>query len=250
MDRFRLAVQRFRRGFGGIATGRSLDDTIRANANRLRKSGAPFGLPISHINRAGMSMPLFDLAPDAIESLLSDWVKTEGRTWHSLDDFLGIGDWSSILRSPWQRSILKEARQLHKAQLVYQTIPAYEHLCTLAESGKPVSRQQVILTNRIQINAYFERFVALFRSIEREGFWRVPSPGDRQLGVAITAEGRFARLQGGQHRWAIIMTLGKPTIPVELRMLHIDAWEAAGSVDACIAKAMELRRIVEPSPPE
>jgi hypothetical protein len=238
-DRFDLAIRRLGRRLRGTVHADGLDDAVQKAGNRMRGSDQPFGLALDDLKRSGIPLPMIDLAPGTIEYLLCDWVKVDGRAWHSLDGFLGSGDWSAILRPPWQITILKEARQLHKAGLRYQQIPAYGRLCKLAETGKPVTRQQVRLSDRPRIDAYFERYAALFRSIEKEGLWKVPSPGDRLPGVALTAGGQFVRLQGGQHRWAIAMTLELPTVPVELRLLHLDAWRSAGSVDECVARALD-----------
>jgi ParB-like chromosome segregation protein Spo0J len=85
-----------------------------------------------------------------------------------------------------------------------------------------VTRQHRRLRTRADVDEYFERFVALFRSIEQHGVVRRAAGRDRDIGVALGPWGDLVRLPGGQHRLAIASVLGLERIPVQIRMVHAD----------------------------
>lgn len=165
----------------------------------------------------------------SITSILADWVECDGTLLNTLDYFLGSGDWSPLVRSTNGDPVREEARQLQASGLVYSRTESYEALVAAAAAGQPQRRQARTLHTRADVDAYFERFARLFRSIETHGL--LPGAaldaaglrfnGDRGLGVAVDADGTLHRLQGGNHRWAIAQVLGVEQVPVEFRLHHV-----------------------------
>ncbi len=166
-------------------------------------------------------------------SIIADWVDCGGLMRNTLDYFLGAGDWSALVRSTDGDPVREEARQLMEARLEYRRTAGYQSLveAVLSEGDPPPRRQGRELHRREDVDAYFERFVRLFRAIEAHGVvpnHRLADQGlafnqDRGLGVALDAAGALHRLQGGNHRWAIAQVLEIPEVPVELRLIHVGA---------------------------
>ncbi len=98
------------------------------------------------------------------------------------------------------------------------------------------------LNSQELIDDYFQRFVALFHSIQAHGVVPVnslkgplaekfqPSAsrrrktewGERDIGVAIGPAGELVLLPGGKHRLAVATVLKISHVPVQVRMVHVD----------------------------
>jgi hypothetical protein len=140
-----------------------------------------------------------------------------------------------VHRSP----IHREVTELIAADLDFRATRAYEILRRAARQGKPARRNGKDLASAEQIEAYFRYCVDLIESMQahgvvprdefRDGRWfkhrKVRSPAvdsaERDVGVAINSNGELVRHLGGKHRTAIAQALKLPTIPVELRMVHV-----------------------------
>jgi hypothetical protein len=165
-----------------------------------------------------------------LNSQLADWIGDGVKRLHSSDYFLGSGNWTPISRAIMSSTVAREAIDLFECDLAYRSTNSYASLIRAVECGKPMRRQQVLLDRRELIDLYFDRFVALFRSIQKDGVLSYKQlcdrgmavPGERNVGVAIGCDGRIYRLPGGQHRTAIAKILGLPSMPVEVRVLHTD----------------------------
>ncbi|HEX7036738.1 MAG TPA: hypothetical protein VF210_13245 [Pseudomonadales bacterium] len=199
---------------------------------RLRNDGdgpAGFFVPLAWVEAVWGPLPERRLSPEAPSTILADWVECGGVMRMTTDYFLGRGDWADLVRSTDGDPVREEARQLAAAGLEYRQTEAYQSLIdALHRPGPRPQRQGRLLDTEAAVDAYFERFVRLFHSIERHGVLSQPAlrergirfNDDRGLGVAVDASGRLHRLQGGNHRWAIAQVLGVPEVPVELRLIH------------------------------
>lgn len=183
---------------------------------------------------------LLDLPTTKIDRRLVDLIRCGRQTLHVSDYFLGLGDWHLLSNSVMKSSVAAEAIELAKHGLDYRETVAYRRYLARAKAGRAVTRNRIRLDSGAQIDGYFERFVALFRSIESRGLLRLEAArrnapeisgssvvrhwatevSERELGVAIGPAGEYYRLPGGQHRTAIAMILGLKTIPVQIRLVH------------------------------
>jgi hypothetical protein len=140
-----------------------------------------------------------------------------------------------------ESAVALEARDLAEHGLDYRRTRAFATYLKGAQAGTPMTRNGVRLESPALVEGYFERFVALFRSIQEHGVQRlkavrrgVPETtcpsllrgrakewGEREIGIALGATGEIFRLPGGQHRTAIAMVLGMETLPVQVRLIHV-----------------------------
>ncbi len=165
-------------------------------------------------------------------SIVADWVDCGGVMLSTLDYFLGAGNWSTLIRTTDDDPVREEAQQLWEAGLDYRRTAVYQGLLeAVAAGGGPPRRQGRELERREHVEAYFERFVRLFRAIGAHGVlprhrleeMELLFNDDRGLGLAMDSEGGLHRLQGGNHRWAIAQVLGISAVPAELRLVHVEA---------------------------
>lgn len=175
------------------------------------------------------------ISPYDVEEELADWVRTPSGVRHTLDWFLASGIWTGLLRRIPKLVVYKEAEELLASRMRFRQTNAYAFCRQALRDGRPVVRQHRQLDSNQRIDAYFERFEALFESIGRLGMQRpadsawqdLLDPG-RHISVAIAADGSLVKLPGAKHRVAIARLLGLPRIPVRVTMIHIDFLRARG----------------------
>lgn len=173
---------------------------------------------------------------------LHDWVEYGGLAQHASSSFVCMGEWHSLLAQTTNYAVMREAMEIHRAKLQYKRTKVYDRICNLAQQGRPVLRNHVTLNSQQRIDDYFERFVALFHSIQAYGVLPVtglkgpvaekfrPSAsrkrkiewGERDIGVAIGPSGELVLLPGGKHRLAVASVLKITHVPVQVRMVHVD----------------------------
>ncbi len=207
---------------------------------QARRGQAGFWLPVAYaVQRFGPRLDLV-IRPGAIEHVLLDCVALGDRRLHTGLWFVGAGDWTPISWPMTRHQVTREAAELIAQDLRYRDTAVYRSYRRRAETPRPMVRNRVLLDSVAQIDAYFERFVALFESIRENGVLRRSAQGrmvlpggrarswwtelgEQDIGVAIDATGRLCKLPGGQHRFAIARALGLSEIPVQVRMLHAEA---------------------------
>lgn len=195
-----------------------------------------------------------------IDQRLPDWIEHAGRRYNVNDFFLGAGDWSGLTHTFMDSTVATEAIELHEHKLDFRRTGAYHAYLSRMEAGQPVMRNRVRLASPELIEAYFARFVSLFRSIETHGLMRLADArrrtvqmstaaglrrwradfAERDIGVAIGRSGEVYRLPGAQHRTAIALVLGIPRLPVEVRLVHAD-WLRGLYMPDCEGLATALR---------
>jgi hypothetical protein len=197
--------------------------TVGMNANE------GFFVPLPWVEAALGELPTETCRVSHVNTIVADWVSCNATIRNSIDYFLVAGDLAPLIRSTKGDPVREEARQLMAEDLDYSKTPAYETLVQAVETSTPQRRQGDQLRTVAAVQAYFERFVKLFRSIERHGVLvhsaldqaGVRFNQDRGLGIAIDADGRIHRLQGANHRWAIAQVLDIQEVPVEVRLVHV-----------------------------
>lgn len=213
-------------------------------------------LPIAYAKSALDEHLTLNIDPTRLTHRLHDWVSSDEdeQPRHINDYFLCSADWSPALKPIARSPVYIEAVQLLDAGLDYKPTSAYQRYIKRLEKGITTTRNRSPLNTVEKINLYFERFVSLFRSIQRHGFlplkeariaaqplnassairsWRT-NYGESDLGIAIGASGELVALPGGQHRLAIALVLNLTSIPVQLRLVHAARFSKSiqdGSID-------------------
>lgn len=229
-------------GFAGVFRQQSAFGRIVKSALQQAEQAPFFGLPVAYANAYFSSDLLLELAPAVIENRLADWIQAGGSRFHIDTCFLGNGDWQPLLSPLAKSSVTMEARELLKHQMDFRATGAYKRYMMRLKKGRPVARNKVVLDSPELIDGYFQRYVRLFDSIRTHGILRrgvriegyderSSVPGlrhrwtelwEKEIGVAIGADGEVYRLPGGQHRTAIAQALNLQRIPVQIRLLHTD----------------------------
>jgi hypothetical protein len=216
------------------------DRRLEGALARGRAGEAGFWVPQAYALRRFSSRLDLIVPAVVVKSLLLDVVELRGHRFHTGQSFIGAGDWSRVLLPFARHQISREARELKAAELRFRDTRSYAVYRRRAEAGKPMVRNRLVLDTPAAVDAYFEGFVALFESIAEHGLrrrvdfaarsgWRagrrrwLAELGEQDIGVALTADGLLVKLPGGQHRFAIARALGLGEVPVQLRLLHVDA---------------------------
>lgn len=153
--------------------------------------------------------------------------------------FVGGGDWKPITRMFTKHVIYGEMQDILRLGPGFRESRFHAAMLAKAAEGTPPIRNDIALDTPALVDAYFERYLALFDSVRRHGILRVSSnrrllwsdmtsglrnwwQGIREvdIGVAVGADGGIYRLQNAQHRCAIAILLKLSRVPVEVRMVH------------------------------
>lgn len=226
---------------------------VRINRNLvLSKAAGGFFLPVSYVLRAYSGYLCFSLPARRLDTRLRDWVVSGDKVVHTGDFFLFRGDWSGLLHRADSTRTFHEAQAIYAAGLNFRESVTYREDFRQIKRGKPLRRNKVLIDTPELLDQYYQRFVELFLSIEKHGVlslaqartfepsfdsgsavrdWKV-SRGEREIGVAIGAQGEVVVLPGGKHRLAIASVLGVDQVPVELRMVHCQ-WVESLAGEGC-----------------
>jgi hypothetical protein len=203
----------------------------------------PCGTGISphHAVRYFSSAVHLDLNPAALTNRLNDYVlEPRGARWMGTS-FLDAAEWGAVLSPIDASPIHREMCELVAAGSNYRDSQAYRNLVRAIELGRPSSRNGMLMTNVDEIEAYFSYCRDLIKSARKRGVVRHRVSGafhrlrvkhrdirsivldsqERDIGVAIAADGEIVRHLGGKHRTAIAQALKLPWIPVEVRLVHV-----------------------------
>jgi len=245
------------------------DRRLEGALARGRGGEAGFWLPQAHAVRRFSNRLDLSVRATTVESLLLDVVDLGDCPFHTGQCFIGAGDWSGVLLPFTRHQISREAQELNAAGLRFRDTRCYAAYRRRAEAGKPMVRNRLVLDTPAAVDAYFEGFVALFESIAEHGLrrradfaargnWRVgrrrwlAELGEQDIGVALAADGRLVKLPGGQHRFAIARALDLQEVPVQVRLLHVDAlhgMSASGLIELIDAgRVFQICNIPEPGP--
>jgi hypothetical protein len=155
--------------------------------------------------------------------------------------FLDAADWSEVTAPLEKSPIHREMSELVAAGDDYRDTRAYRNLVLAIESGRPCRRNAMRLATIEDIESYIRYCRALIESVRTRGVLRRGLAGgfhrlrlkhresrspmldsaERDIGVAITADGKLIRHLGGKHRTAIARALDLPVLPVEVRLVHV-----------------------------
>jgi hypothetical protein len=182
-----------------------------------------------------------EIDPARLTERLSDYVlEPRGARWMGAS-FLDAAEWSAVLAPIDQSPIHREMSELVAAGADYRDTRAYRNLVYAIEVGRPSRRNGVRITTVEEIEAYIGYCRDLIKSARKRGVVRhrvsgafhrlrvkhrdarsiALDSGERDIGVAIGADGRIVRHLGGKHRTAIAQALKLPWLPVEIRLVHV-----------------------------
>lgn len=223
---------------GAAATERMLDRALSPGG----PVPAAFAVPLPYALRGLGDGLCIELPTALLERRLADWVRYGRETFYVGDYFLGLQDWERISFAFARTGVMREAQELASLDLQYRESRSYRYYRQRIAEGRPVRRNKVVLSSDALLDAYFERYVGLFRSIRAHGV--VPlrrarevasdlsaasrvrryrtEAGERDIGVAIGPGGQILGLPGGKHRAAIATVSGIAAVPVEVRMVHAE----------------------------
>ncbi len=218
-----------------------LEWILKRGLSRAERIGRGFFVPAPYVTARYGERLLAEIPAAVINNRLTDWVQWGGLRLHTGTRFLGAGDWSGISNPVMDSPVAREAKELFDHGLDYRETRAFRRYLERAQKGNPLRRNRIVLADRNLVVDYFERFVALFRSIQENGVLRREALGrgagfsrrshirrlrtelgEKEIGIAVGREGEVYRLPGGQHRTAIAMVLGTENLPVQVRLVHAE----------------------------
>lgn len=228
----------------------------RAMADAAGHSGFYLGGFAAHRALAGAL--IIDINPAILEQRLEHRLKQAGRVCSIRDRFLGAGDWGPLLTAIGGSSTHREVVEVVAAGFDYRATPSYHRALARALGPKPVRRNFVVLSSPAKVESYFRQTAELCQSVHEHGVvsrgdygWRLASPGtgsvrlpwielgELDIGVAVGPAGELYRFASGKHRTAVAQALKLKSIPVEIRLVHLD-WLARQMAETGLSPADAL----------
>ncbi|TEA78256.1 hypothetical protein [Allopusillimonas ginsengisoli] len=140
--------------------------------------------------------------------------------------FVWDGNWDrrrGDLRIGTRYRFISEIDQ-HRDQL--ENTERYQTLLAELNSGKPFAshNEGILLDTPERIRRYLQIYVNFLDNMAENGFDE-SRPKD-ELGVAITRDGHILKINKGLHRLAMAQRLGLSSVPVRVRAIHREWWQA------------------------
>jgi len=225
-------------------------------ARAIQAPEPEFRVPLAYALSALGPKLDFTIQANSINKILRGWVQGTGKIVLVDNWFVGAHDWSKVLINTEDDSIVQEARMLIDVNFRFAEIESYANYRQRLEAGDATWRNIGRLDSIEKIENYFNRFKALYHSIEKHGLLSPDEfsnqasghgegPPQRRIGIAIGADGTQYRLPGGQHRFAIGLILGC-RIPVQLRLIHVNCLKALADPEQALPTALisnEVRQL-------
>jgi hypothetical protein len=208
----------------------------------------------------------FAIDPARLDRRIVDYVEDgRGRRWMGAS-FLDAAEWEEAIAELRTSPIHREMFEVVAADLRFRDTHRYRLQAGKLARGKPIHRNGVALATLADLDAYYAYCVDLIKSVRDYGILprdRVSRLGrawlkhrdvrpagidtaERDIGVAIDERGTLIRHLGGKHRTAIAQALALPSIPVELRLVHV-GWLSSEArrtaLPAHLALGAALRRL-------
>jgi hypothetical protein len=224
-----------------LGSRRVFPDYFNRAVARLLGHGRAAAVPPSHARWYFGERLLLDVDPAGLTARISDYVEDgHGPRWMGAY-FLDAADWRHVVAPLARSPIHIEMYELIAADLRFRETDRYRLQVGRVARGKPIMRNGMALASIADVDAYWAYCVDLVKSVRDHGLLRrgeLDAAGrtwlkhrtvrpvgidaaERDIGVAVTAEGDLIRHLGGKHRTAIAQALGFASIPVELRLVHV-----------------------------
>ncbi len=188
--------------------------------------------------------------------------RQDGRAHNIRGMFVGAGDWTPLLRRLDRSTTHREVADVVEANFDYRTTSSYQTALKRAQGPKPMRRNYVGLSSPAKVEAYFRQTAEMCRSIGEVGLLRrrefgrrissfsptVRLPwielGEVDIGVAVGPSGELYRFASGKHRTAAAQALKLKSMPVEIRLVHVQ-WLARQMAESGLGPLASLRRGIE-----
>lgn len=240
----------------GLLADRWFDTVFRRVSERRSVRAARF----EYIERGFGEDLIAEIDPARLKRRLID-VVSDGRDHVRLSHwFLDGAEWTSALVPLEPSEVHLEMEAIFQPEdRLHQTV-AYQQLLAVAALGRPQIHNGVRLATPELIRDYFQHYRTLRQSIEQHGFLPRQHVSreiagafastsvrsgraelkEREVSVAIAADGELVRIVGGHHRTAIAQRLGLRRMPVQIRLVHTQ-WLAQQVRRTRLAPAKALR---------
>ena len=156
--------------------------------------------------------------------------RLDGLSWRGKNELIMhggtefLGSFADHSTSVFIRELLNESKRLEETKL-YKEMGLEEVELRVVHIGG--QRVRIPLNSRENMMIYFHKCQALVDSIRAKGVESLDTaPGsargvikDKNIGIAVTSDGRLAHFRRGHHRLAIAQALGLKRIPVEINFV-------------------------------
>lgn len=197
-------------------------------------------LPEAAVRYFGKALHI-DVDPSRLTRRISDYVGGDTAPRWLGRAFLDAAQWDDALAPVDRSPIHIEMYELVASGGDFRATKIYRHYVRGLKRRKRM-RNGARLRTVEDVEAYLQYCLALIESAHTHGVMRRRDAGafhrlrlqhrntrpagldlaERDIGVAITAEGELVRHLGGKHRTAVAQALNLPSLPVEVRLVHVD----------------------------
>lgn len=206
---------------------------------RLDREGGPAILAAQGHFHFGEQL-VIPVATKRLTTRLRDNISDRGQLRWIGTHFLDGSDWSRVVEPLDKSSSHAEIVELVETRQDFRAGARYQAYAERIRGGATVKRNRIALDTIDKLDNFFEYYLALIADIEKNGivphsdlglrgqtgrrhrwtrtFWQ--DLAERDIGVAIGADGTLIRHTNGKHRMAAALTLGIERIPVEIRLVH------------------------------
>ena len=212
---------------------------FNGSVSRLAEKGGQ-AVPAARAHFHFADALLLQIDPQTVTTRLRDNFLADGSPRWIGTYFLDGGDWTPLLTPVAKSSSHAEVIELCRTRQDFREGSRYRQYAERISEGETIWRNRIGIDTHDKLDGYFEYYLALIENIEKKGilphsdlglrgqtgyrhrwtrtFWQ--DLAERDIGIAIDAEGRLVRHTNGKHRMAAALALGIPQIPVEIRLIH------------------------------
>ncbi|WP_147408788.1 hypothetical protein [Kushneria sinocarnis] len=206
--------------------GRPLED---AWFERWRKGGKTARLEALGLPRRSVEEQLgsrLDLNPAPDELICSVAFPDRAERRRLANRFIWEGDWDQRLKDVNGLRQHRFIADIWQHRLDLTRSDSYQHYLELLQQGRPwrSHHKGVALESPERILGWLRIYHLYMEDMACFGF--DAGRGKDRLGVAIDRHGRIVKINKGLHRLAMARVLGLPTLPVRVRGIHRQWWQA------------------------
>ena len=241
-------------------------------AKRLARDGGP-AIPAAQSHFHFGEQLVIKVDTKSLTARLRDNISDRGRLRWIGTHFLDGSEWGRVVEPLENSSSHAEIIELTRTRQDFREGKRYRGYAKRIADGATVKRNRIAIDTIDKLDHYFEYYLSLIDDIEKNGIVPHSDLGllgqtghrhrwtrtlwqdlaERDIGVAIDADGRLVRHTNGKHRMAAAVALGIERIPVEIRLVNA-RWLARQSqqrglspADALLAALDEARTAGWPS---
>ncbi len=162
--------------------------------------------------------------------------------------YLTPGDWDLNAKPYSDFETYQKMAQIYDANYDYQQTELYQKIIDqISTNGKFKHKSIVMRSIEEAEKKYFDRYVKVFNSMEKDGYLRGKGVDDG-FG-AIDRNGKVVKMQRGRHRLSIAKLVGIESIPINVLYIHPEWVEKVSGksdnykledISACFKASQEL----------